>query len=120
MKTLHLTLRKQWYDLILSGEKKEEYREIKPYWKKRFCAPLCDNMKDLDKICHEGDTRTMFDLIKNDLDKIIFTNGYSKNSPRMTVECKGIEIGIGKKEWGAPDEKVFIIKLGNIHEQSSK
>jgi len=28
---LHLTLKKNWFDLILSGEKKEEYREIKPY-----------------------------------------------------------------------------------------
>ena len=30
MKYLHLTLKKNWFDLILSGEKKEEYREIKP------------------------------------------------------------------------------------------
>ena len=36
--TLHLTLKKKWFDLILSGEKKEEYREIKDYWCKRFCS----------------------------------------------------------------------------------
>lgn len=30
MKTLHLVLKKRWFDMILSGEKKEEYREIKP------------------------------------------------------------------------------------------
>ena len=34
MKYLQLTLKKKWFDLILSGEKKEEYREIKPYWEK--------------------------------------------------------------------------------------
>lgn len=28
-KTLHLVLKSQWYDMIASGEKKEEYREIK-------------------------------------------------------------------------------------------
>ena len=28
MKTLHLNLKKQWFDMILSGEKKEEYREL--------------------------------------------------------------------------------------------
>lgn len=28
---LHLTLKKNWFDLILSEEKKEEYREIKHY-----------------------------------------------------------------------------------------
>ena len=31
MSTLHLTLKKQWFDMILSGEKTEEYRDIKPY-----------------------------------------------------------------------------------------
>ena len=31
-----LTLKKQWFDMILSGVKKEEYRDIKPYWEKRF------------------------------------------------------------------------------------
>jgi hypothetical protein len=28
MKILHLTLNKKWFDMILLGEKKEEYREI--------------------------------------------------------------------------------------------
>lgn len=36
MSTLKLTLKKKWFDMIASGEKKEEYREIKPYWIKRF------------------------------------------------------------------------------------
>ena len=31
-KVLHLSVSKQWFDLISSGEKKEEYREIKDYW----------------------------------------------------------------------------------------
>ncbi len=35
-KILHLNLKKMWFDLILCGEKKEEYREIKIYWLKRF------------------------------------------------------------------------------------
>ena len=30
----------------------------------------------------------------------------------MTFECKGITIGKGNIEWGAPDNDVFIIKLG--------
>lgn len=33
---LHLVLKKKWYDLIESGEKKEEYRDETPYWKKRI------------------------------------------------------------------------------------
>ncbi len=31
-RVLHLTLKKTWFDMIASGEKREEYREMKPYW----------------------------------------------------------------------------------------
>lgn len=30
-KALTLTINKQWFDMVVSGEKTEEYREIKPY-----------------------------------------------------------------------------------------
>ena len=33
---LHLTLKKKWFDLIKSGEKKIEYQRIKDYWKTRL------------------------------------------------------------------------------------
>ena len=33
---LDLVVSKQWFDMIVSGEKTEEYREIKPYWIKRL------------------------------------------------------------------------------------
>lgn len=36
MKTLYLTLKKKWFDMIVSGVKKEEYRESKVYWLKRL------------------------------------------------------------------------------------
>lgn len=42
MKTLTLSLKKKWYDMIASGEKKEEYREITEYWNKRLCVLLAD------------------------------------------------------------------------------
>lgn len=35
---LDLVLKAHWYDLIKSGQKKCEYREIKPYWTKRLFA----------------------------------------------------------------------------------
>lgn len=31
-----LTIKKKWFDMILSGVKKEEYREIKPYYDSRL------------------------------------------------------------------------------------
>ena len=33
---LHLNLTKKWFDMIEAGEKKEEYREIKPFWNRVF------------------------------------------------------------------------------------
>lgn len=36
MPTLDLVLSHHWYDKIASGEKRYEYREIKPYWTKRL------------------------------------------------------------------------------------
>ena len=33
---LHLTLTGKWYDEIASGRKKEEYRDITPFWKSRL------------------------------------------------------------------------------------
>lgn len=85
-KILHLTLKKKWFDLIKSGEKKFEYREIKPYWTKRLCSKSPPNK----------------------FDYIIFTNGYRKDSPKIKVEWKGM----GLEEFkGKP---CFAIKLGKI------
>lgn len=109
-KILHLTLRRKWYDMILSGVKKEEYREIKPYWCKRL---IYDNMWQTiegNPVIYKSallHTFKHFDIIR-------FTNGYSKNAPTFDIECKGISIGVGNPEWGAPTEQVFILSLGKI------
>ena len=43
---LVLPIKKKWFDMILSSQKKEEYREIKPYYKTRFYNAI---KKELDK-----------------------------------------------------------------------
>lgn len=45
-----------------------------------------------------------------DLFAVCFSYGYTRR--RMTFECKGITIGRGRPEWGAPEHTTFIIKLG--------
>ena len=35
-RVLTLTVSKQWFDMIVAGEKTEEYREIKGYWTVRL------------------------------------------------------------------------------------
>ena len=100
-KTLYLPLKKEWYEMIESGVKTEEYREIKPYWSKRLTGvehPLFSVRYGYRSANQNGYTH------------IKFSYGYTKRT--MTFELKGITIGKGKKEWGASDEDVFIIKLG--------
>lgn len=83
--TLHLTLKKKWFDMIADGTKREEYREPKPYWCTRLARPY---------------------------GQILFRNGYAKDSPTMLVEFIGLRVGVGRPEWGAPRTPVFIIRLG--------
>ena len=111
MKTLHLPLKAKWYEMIESGVKTEEYREIKPYWIKR----LCDNWVGRDRFidcmnncCINCIQTKLHNLYKYDVVK--FSYGYTKRT--MTFEIESITIGKGKPEWGAPTEEVFIIKLG--------
>lgn len=98
MKPLHLVLKKKWYEMILSGEKKEEYREIKPYWTKRLLLDVGRPYK--------GFTYPKFD-------KVLFQLGYAKNAPTMLFEIEGLEIGNARPEWSDnwPGE-VFVIELG--------
>jgi hypothetical protein len=121
MKVLHLTLKRKWFDLIASGEKKEEYREVKPYWINRLTWHEFHNeIKDLDTLitCVVSNSHSVpdQDVIKaNFFECIEFKNGYSKNAPKILVECKGIEVRGGEKEWGAePGKKYFVIQLGEI------
>lgn len=83
-KILYLPLKAKWYEMIESGVKTEEYREIKRYWSKR--------------LFFKGFTHVKF--------------SYCYTNRTMTFELERITIGKGNPEWGAPTEDVFIIKLG--------
>lgn len=111
---LHLTLTKKWFSLIASGEKKEEYREKKPYWISRLvevfgAAHSCEDFNFI----HLGHTVSMEAPVHYDV--VEFKNGYGNNVPTMQVEIKDITVDIGKEKWGAEYVKsYFVIKLGNI------
>ena len=81
--TLNLFLKAKWYDLIVNGSKREEYRIIKPYWSKRLFA--------------------------HHYTHVVFHNGYSATI--ATFELVSIFVGFGNQEWGAPNQKVYIIKF---------
>jgi hypothetical protein len=112
MKILHLPLKKEWYEMIESGVKLEEYREIKPYWSKRLLKDFPIYLRiSLDMSIIAND----FSVFKGKelhpvYTHVKFSYGYTKRT--MTFEIESIRIGKGKPEWGAPTESVFIIKLG--------
>lgn len=84
-----LPIKKFWFDMILSGVKKEEYREIKPYYISRF--------KDF------GERRW-----------ITFRNGYSRTSPSFEALCS-LREDYGRPEWGAEEgTKYFVLSVEKI------
>ena len=107
--------------MIQSGEKKEEYREIKPYW----CNRIVHNMgiKNWDSIFINypiyakdgeilGGTHDIIWLYGSiHYDAIRFRRGYTNET--MLFKLDDIYIGVGKPEWGSPENKVFILKIGD-------
>ena len=122
-KILHLTLKKKWFDMIASGEKKAEYREVKMYWASRLLSGFSKRHLSLSihhlKCSYRTNSgETVLDAIKKDFDFVLFKNGYSKNSPYVLVEYLGVSIDIGYVNWGAENGKeYFVIKLGKIFKQ---
>lgn len=95
-----LPIQKKWFDMIVSGKKKEEYREIKPYYDSRLYRFI----------------PSKFNNYVAPTIKIIFRNGYSFNSPSVKCKCT-VDIGTGKKEWGAtPGQRYYVLKILQILE----
>ena len=134
-KTLHLNLKKKWFDMIATGEKKEEYREVKEFYIPRllevvkplhlpmfsinynklndifwFCAGYKKNRhKGLEYLIKEGV------LNYKEYDTVTFKNGYAKDARTITLKLNGVANGTAKPEWSDNWQgQVFIIKLGDI------
>lgn len=105
-KTLHLTLKKKWFDMIDSGEKTEEYRELKDYWKKRLGYYYEPGDGSENGYFDEGFREPFFT-------HILFKNGYQKNSPKMTFVISDYFIREGNINWGAESGlNYFVFILG--------
>lgn len=111
-KVLHLTLKKKWFDMIASGEKKEEYRDIKPYFATRFIKHI-DRSSEL----YTQPNNILLDnnIVWKDYNWIAFKNGYSKDAPLIYVELLGFDVKQGRVEWGAKEYSYyFVLKLGEV------
>lgn len=105
---LELVLTGKWFDMTASHEKKEEYRDITPYWVKRIVntgGPTAYlsyfNEEELIELANE-DGFWQFTHVR-------LHRGYTNTT--LLIPIESISIGYGRPEWGAPkDRKVFIIK----------
>lgn len=122
MKTLHLTLKKKWFDLVGNG-KPEEYRDLNMFWAKRLCnripTPHGGHLSPINSVLlgeslEEWKKFTGGCSPFNEYDSVLFANGgHFGNVPKKTFAFRGIEIREGNPEWGAePGKKYFVIKLG--------
>lgn len=106
-KVLTLSVKKEWFDKIVSGEKKEEYREIKPYWIKRLTTN-CEVVYDVEAETYCGK------VLYRPYTHVLFINGYGDDKPRVEKEIESITIGKPKKGM-CPDKWLgtafFIIKF---------
>lgn len=132
MFTLNLTLNKKWFDRILSGEKTEEYREIKDYWARRLLLADCEMewavwsemIEDMQNPClrHNDPKELMqfYEVKFQPFEAIRFTNGYGRNRPSFLARVDEIGIGSGRPEWGAePGRYYFVFRLGPVLERSN-
>lgn len=109
---LTLPIKKKWFDMILSGEKKEEYREIKPYWTNRFIRRCVI----FDHEVTEKEKKYLLFGEENMCTTVLFKNGYNTNSPKIKCKVKIFQ-GYGKSEWGAePGKLYYVLKILSVEE----
>ena len=95
---LTLPIKRKWFDMILSGEKKEEYREATEYYRRRFT--------------------NLFNAFDIDKQYIRFRNRYRSDSPTFTAACTW-NIKAGREEWGAEQGKeYYTLTIHEIKERS--
>lgn len=114
-KILNLVITKKWFDMIKSGEKTEEYREIKSFWLNRLLLIKNEDGEKYRKFHVRKFDGILFDAItiKQGIEigtlkvapftHVLFRNGYHKYSPRIEKEIKTITFGKPKKGM-CPDE----------------
>lgn len=108
---LTFPLKKRWFYMIQSEEKPEEYRDITPYWCKRFLDVGDLRIDYIDEETIEFMVNESIFKLRKFL-RVTFTLGYPKRedtSRRMTFDYPEIRIGTGRPEWGAEEGKKYFV-----------
>lgn len=97
-KVLTLTVSKQWFDMILAGEKTEEYRAIKSYWINRLIQAKYGESDEYLKVAMHPEFDMLIsnfklkELLEKETARFIpytyvrFFYGYAKNRPWIEKE----------------------------------
>jgi hypothetical protein len=118
MKILRLPITGDWLNEIDECRKFEEYRDIKQHYISRFFTPVKRDLRDLFEMslkCTDDIRKEAADFgcMLKDFDAVELIAGYSRTARRSLYELRGITVGRGREEWGAPtDRNVFRLHLG--------
>lgn len=96
---LTLPIKQKWFDMIVSGDKQEEYRAPSEYWRKRFVSELVRQSKQ----------RGFNGL------KVRIRAGYQKDADLAELTLSMITTGTGRPEWGAePGVEYFVLHIKRV------
>lgn len=102
---LTFNLKKQWYEKIASGEKRIEYREVKPYWTKRIQTAA----KNVEWEFLDDNSGHYFI-------PLVLRLGYTKR--KMLAKTVRIKVVDGKDTDLKIDKPVYAIYLAEVREEN--
>ena len=108
-------LKKEWYEKIKSGEKKIEYREVKPYWIKRFSNAF-GYYKGTYLQGHNPFEKELGVCIKAGICPVLCILRLGYTNRYMTANITKIEIVDGEDTDLHIDKLVYAIHLCNVKE----
>lgn len=117
--TIHLPINREWFDMILSGEKKEEYRALTGNYAVRF---LCKTDADMAKVWiaqgNEEKLKKFTDITRFGKETVTLVNGYGNHRPRIIVKLLGLSVKHPNPAWCPPGTEGlwFALKLGKVLE----
>ncbi len=119
MKILNLIIKQVYFDQILAGTKKEEFREVRPTTFKKYLRYTCcgEEFEDIDDIPDEEPYKSElekdgFDVAVIPYDALRLYVGYNKNRDSMLVEVKDTILEFFVDEKGEPIEYTYTDKKG--------
>ena len=110
---LTLPIKRKWLEMIRSGEKKEEYRALSPYYAARFKRFLGWEHIPASQAQVERALRARGSVPFKD---IILRAGYSAFAP-ATMISGYITISTGRPEWGAVEgEEYYVLHITGMED----